>query len=218
MAETSVIIIEDCPETQAKLVQLINTANNFRLLGYGDSVSQGRTLLTRQTPDVALIDLGLPDGSGIDLIRFISKKNPATQVLVISAFAGEKDVITAIEAGACGYLLKGEDSLSILGSIEHMLAGGAPITPVIAKHLLKRFHRPAAVSEADTTTFSEETLTKREQDILQQVSRGFTSHEIAAASHISYHTVTTHVKNIYRKLAVSSRAAAVEAGHNRGLL
>lgn len=175
-------------------------------------MSEGIRLLDRAAPDVLLVDLGLPDGSGISLIQHIREKGLNTQALVISVFGDELTVVPALEAGAQGYLLKDHPAEAIPQAIFQLMEGGAPISPVIARHMLKRFRR----SSAPATEM--EQLTRRERDVLEMVSRGYTSSEIAEKTCKSYHTVTTHVRNIYRKLAVNSRAEAVTKAMQFGLL
>lgn len=171
------------------------------------------------TPDVLLLDLGLPDGDGINIIRYIKEKNLATGVIVLSAFGDEKHVVEAISAGAVGYLLKDENHQAIEASILQMLEGGSPISPKIARDLLCYFQdsMPKPVSKSDHASEGIK-LTKREIEVLRKIAKGFTCKEISEMEYLSYHTVATHVRNIYKKLSVSSRAGAVFEAYSLRLI
>ena len=161
-----------------------------------------------------LVDLGLPDGSGIELIREARQVSPATQMLVITVFADEQHVMEAIEAGAHGYLLKDGSSDYIARSIAELLAGGAPISPPIARYLLRRFQLQSQPALARAAPM----LTAREREILSLVARGFKVPEIGELLQISGHTVTTHVLHLYRKLEVNSRSEAIYEAVHLGLI
>jgi len=215
MDEYGVVIVEDDSHAREHFSAAVQAYDRLCLLATAPDFEQGLALLRQYDPDVLLVDLGLPDGDGAELIRIISAEGLSTEAMVITVFGDERHVLAALEAGASSYLLKDDDSVQIGAAILQMMAGGAPISPAIAKHLLKRFRSPPApVAEADNVA----QLTKREQEILQLVSKGYTANEIAELCHISYHTVTTHVKRVYRKLAVNGRAEAVFAALRLGLV
>jgi DNA-binding NarL/FixJ family response regulator len=155
---------------------------------------------------VALVDLGLPDGSGLDVIRAIAAERDSVAV-VLSVFDDEATVLDAIEAGASGYLLK--DDADVPEAILRAANGESPVSPAIAVHLLRRL-RPAAPSEAS--------LTPREIELLECFARGHSYKEAALRLGISYHTVTDHVKAVYRKLAVRTRGEAVFAAVSNGII
>jgi DNA-binding NarL/FixJ family response regulator len=210
-----VVIVEDDPQTRAALCAHVAGHAAFEVVAEAGSVRDALRALTRDA-DVLLVDLGLPDGSGIDVIRAGLARNPNLEILVISVFGDERHVVDAIEAGAAGYLLKDADPTAITSAILDLLAGGSPITPIIARRLLKRFQRnghSASVPDADAPS-----LTARESEVLRLVSRGYTNQEIAALLDVSFHTVTSHVKHIYRKLAVRSRSAAIFEATQLGLI
>lgn len=221
----SVIIIEDLSPARIRFAQVIDRHPDLKLAGTAATLRDGIALLHRTHPDVVLLDLGLPDGSGVTLLNEINAQAYPTQALIISVYGDEHTVVPALEAGAAGYLLKDHPTEDIPEAIFQMIQGGAPISPVIARHMLRRF-RPAESIEtirgsreapADSHP-PREPLTKREHEVLELVSRGYTSQEIAEQKGKSYHTITTHVRNIYRKLAVNSRAQAVSAAIHNGLL
>ncbi len=161
--------------------------------------------------DVVLLDLGLPDGSGLDLIAGL-RQRPGTHVLVFSVLGDETSVLRAIELGAAGYLLKESAPAEIIEAIDNVLAGGAPLTPSVAAHLLRRLRQPVATPAPSAPARSEpsiEMLTGRERDVLLALARGYSYDESAELLGISRHTVGHHVKHIYSKLAVNSKSEAV---------
>ncbi len=169
--------------------------------------------IANMLPDVALVDLGLPDISGFDVIRHIRSATPHTAVMVVSVFGGERNLVQAIEAGATGYLLKDSRSGDFNDAIHALRAGESPISPSLARHLLKRFTAPPPAAAPGTSP-----LSARELTILQGIARGDSLPEIGAALFISPFTVKTHVQNIYRKLEARSRQHAVYLAQQRGLI
>lgn len=194
--------------------RMIQSQPDLTLMGSAGSLAQAQALLRRNTPDVAIIDLGLPDGDGISLIQTLWRETPGTAVLVATVFGDEAHVIRALEAGARGYLLKDTPLEDFARALHLVHQGGSPLSPQIARHLLKRFE-PAARPSREP---SPDALTSREVDILTRISQGFTVAETAAQLQISTHTVSSHVKNIYSKLAVHNRVEAVNLARRQGLI
>lgn len=213
----SVLLVEDDDATRAHLAKEIAAHPELRLLGAAASCREARMRLAESEPDVMLVDLGLPDGSGADLIRELSARRARTESMVITVFGDESHVVAAIEAGATGYLLKDASSEGIGRAILELLGGGSPISPAIARHLLKRFHSPAR-AEPPGRSVDLPGLTEREHEVLTLLVKGFTYSEIARLLAISAHTVTSHVRHIYRKLEVRSRAEAVYEALQLGLV
>jgi DNA-binding NarL/FixJ family response regulator len=212
-----VLLVEGDTPTRERLAGIISAHPRLELLFSCGNLAQGREQLAIQSPHVLLVDLGLPDGHGVELIRTARHKNQHTEIMVISVFGDERNVINAIEAGATGYLLKDGDSSYVGKSVMELMAGGSPISPSIARHLLKRF---SIAPEAEAPKDDESTpyLTKREIDVLNAVAKGLTYVEIADVLNMSPHTVTSHIKNIYRKLEVRSRSEAVFEAVQLGLI
>jgi len=218
----TVLLVEDDPRARARLADVIEGCDALRLAATAGTFAEGRARLLEDGPDVLLTDLGLPDGDGTDLIRLAAEKSPGTLCMVITVFGDERHVVAAIEAGALGYLLKDGRAESLASSILEMLDGGSPISSAIARHLLRRL-RPGeedAASDAKAEPASEPVprLSNREQEVLTHVVKGFTTPEIARIMGVSPHTVTTHVRGIYRKLSVSSRGEAVYEALQLGLV
>lgn len=210
-----VLVVEDDPLTRESLVNKIEQDPGLRVDAACGSVAEGRALIAASEARVALMDLGLPDGDGTDLIHLAAQRQPPMEVMVITVFGDERHVVRAIEAGATGYLLKDADARSVAQSIHDLLGGGSPISTSIARHLLRRFRRDDALSPpADSGVH----LTPREMEVLEVVARGYSNAEIGSLLELSLHTVNSHIKNIYRKLAVRSRSEAVFEAVQQGLI
>jgi len=163
--------------------------------------------------DVLLTDLGLPDGHGLPLIRALRTTHPSCEVLVISVFGDAETVVDCVEAGAVGYIHKDSQPADVAQVILDVRRGASPISPMIARKLLERLRGSPAV--APTTDVS---LTTAESEVLELIARGYAHGEIARLRAVSIHTVQTHVKNLYRKLAVHSRTEAVYEATQLGLI
>lgn len=213
MASHTVLLLEDDPATRERLQGIVCSADGLQLLAaFGDVQSTLAWLAQNPAPQVLLSDLQLPDGSGIEVIRHLRRVSPQTESMVISVFGDEAHVVAAIEAGATGYLLKDADADEIRSAILRLVAGESPISSAIARHLLRRFQpqpEPAA---------SVSSLTPREREVLQLIAKGLSYNRIAEALQMSPNTVTSHIKQIYRKLAVNSRGEAVFEAQQLGWL
>lgn len=209
----SVVIVEDDLDILDRLVSLIEEHESYELLVGVSCREDGINALSMLKPDILLTDIGLPDGSGIDIIRTIQKENLDCEAMVISGFQDEHIVFQALEAGAKSYILKHDEGAKIVDAIDSMMQGGAPISPLIARLMLKKFNH----QEANKTALPE-ALTERQINILKLVSQGFSSKEIAEKLDITYYTVTTHIKNIYGKLQVNSRTEALHEANKLGLI
>jgi len=212
---TTVMVVEDDPDFLNRFCRIIAGDPQLALFAAVSNLAAARQAIATAAPGVLLTDLGLPDGSGIELIRETARRHPATDIMVISVFGDEDHVLGAIEAGATGYILKDSLPEEFVGLIKQLIAGGSPISPIIARQLLKRF-RPAAVTAAPPG--EEACLSARESEVLALIAKGFSFAEIAGLLSVSPHTVTTHVKKIYQKLAVHSRGEAVYEAGKMGLI
>jgi len=210
---TQILVVEDEPEFLRAYCEAITREPDFRLAGAVSTLAAARALLEQSVPDVLVVDLGLPDGDGTELIRLAAKRRPDCDALVVTVFGDDAHVIGAIEAGATGYLLKDSPPGELARCIRELRAGGAPISPGIARRLLSRMRAPA-----DKPAAAPSPLSEREAQILGLVAKGLSFAEVAAALDISAHTVVAHVKNIYRKLSVHSRGEAVFEATQLGLL
>jgi len=221
-APVTVLLVEDDAVTRRMFSLAVQEEPSFQLQAALDSMQSALDWLEGQAPDILLVDLGLPDGSGIEVIRYCACRSPATHIMVITTSSDEDSVVASIEAGASGYLLKDVGRMDIVSSIRELREGGSPISPTIARKLLAKMRdaRPAQQEEADAQEDDKPqiALTKRESSILELIARGDTYVEVARQLSLSVGTVQTHIKNIYDKLSVHSRGEAVYEANRRGLL
>ena len=219
-----VIIVEDEPLIQKRLTDiLINLGYSIADLRFAQNLAQANEQLLTHSASFALVDLGLPDGNGVDFIETLKKYDPTITILVISAWSTEDAILDALSAGATGYVLKERDDLEVTLSIRSVLRGGAPIDPFIAQKILKQLQfngrsTPNKNLSDSKITDNESILSKRELGILELVAQGLSNKEIADHLTLSRYTVESHIKHIYRKLAVCNRAKAIDTARNLGLL
>lgn len=214
-----VLIVEDDAVTRKALCLAVESEPALRLLGALDSVKPALAWLENAMPEVLMTDLGLPDGSGIEIIRACAHRYPDVDIMVVTMSSDEENVLACIEAGASGYVLKDAGKTDIARAVLDLCAGGAPMSPTIARMVLAKVRdgkRP--VAEATTDSADATSLTKREAAILDLIAQGDSYGEVAKLLSVSVGTVQTHIKNIYGKLAVHSRGEAVFEAHRRGLL
>ena len=211
----TVLIVEDEPLARRRLEGVVQQVPELRVVASAATAADARTALHAQ-PDVMLVDLGLPDGSGVELIREARTIAPQTRSLVITVFADEQHVMRAIRAGAQGYLLKDGSAEYMGNAILELLAGGSPISAPIARYLLQNL-QPEPVA-APTAPGDGRELSARELEILTLVAKGFSVAESAELLKISDRTVSKHVQHIYRKLEVTSRSEAIYEAVHLGLI
>jgi DNA-binding NarL/FixJ family response regulator len=212
-----ILLVEDEAHTREHLAAALGADERLEVVGAEPTLERGRAALVRLRPDVLVTDLQLPDGDGTSLIRAISESGLPTLPMVITVFGDEKTVVGALEAGALGYLLKGGSQRYLVDSVLELHGGGSPISPAIARHLLRRFRDEGGASVAEVSPDAPH-LSAREQQVLDYLCKGFTFAEAARLLDVTPHTVATYVRRIYRKLAVRSRAEAVYEAQQLGLL
>ncbi|MGA0569584.1 response regulator [Variovorax sp. VNK109] len=211
-----VLLVEDDPAFCAAFSAAVAGAEDAELAGIARSRSEGIAMVRATRADVLLVDLGLPDGSGIDVIRAMHREAPGCTAVVSSVFGDEQHVVQAIQAGAAGYLLKDTAPEDVVEELRCVHRGGSPISPIIARsvlRLLQQQETPEAPVAADSTL-----LSAREAQVLELVAKGFSYDEIASQIGVSRHTVLTFVRRIYAKLEVNSKMEAVNAARRKGLL
>jgi DNA-binding NarL/FixJ family response regulator len=224
-----VLVVEDDPQMRAYFSSSVQGCGELELAGSLGTVGASLAWLDddANTLDVLLTDLGLPDGSGLEVIRHAVKLHPRCEPLVISMFGDDANVLASIEAGALGYIHKDSSPEDIAQTILAMRAGASPISPMIARRVLAKYR--ADLSDAGGGTISAQgvrpsgptgstLLSVREQEVLSLISRGFSYAEIARLKNLSVHTIQTHIKNLYAKLSVNSRSEAVFEATRMGLL
>lgn len=210
-AVKSALVVEDMPAVRDGLVAVLRDAYPGVHVEAAGSLREARVLLRTLRPDVALIDLGLPDGSGVQLIEQLSSDLPACPCVVTTIFADDVHLFPALRAGAQGYLLKDQPRARMVQALQGIVAGEPPLSPVIARRLLKVF-------APDTDAQPAARLSPRERETLTLIAKGFKLPDVAAQLGITRNTAADFVKSIYRKLNVSSRAEATLEAARLGLV
>jgi DNA-binding NarL/FixJ family response regulator len=199
----SVAIVEDNAGIRRNLELLVRESPGFRCTCACGSGEEALKQIPREPPDVVLMDIHLPNLSGIECTARLKQLLPKLQVIMITVYADTEKVFSALRAGASGYLLKRSSPDKLLEAITDVSQGGAPMTSEIARKVVEAFKAPRPAAQADSD------LTRREQEILRLLCEGFANKEIAKSLSISFDTVRWHLKQIYEKLHVRSRAEAV---------
>lgn len=212
-----VLVVEDDVVTRRLLCNAIELEPSLELGGAMSTVIDAQKYLEHTPIDLLLTDLGLPDGSGLAVIRSCHRLSPWADIMVITLSSDEDQILACIEAGASGYVLKESGHVNILRAILDLRSGGSPISPVIARKVLARMRRYAAGAHVALAPDGA-MLTRRESAILELISRGGTYAKVAQALGLSVGTVQTHVKHIYAKLSVHSRTEAIIEAQRRGLI
>jgi DNA-binding NarL/FixJ family response regulator len=199
------LVIEDLAATAEWLLRAVREAFPEIIVEHAETLADARTALQRSAPDIALVDLDLPDGSGIDLIAAISARHPQCHCIVTTIYGDDRHLFPALRAGAQGYLLKDQPVERLVASLQAIDRGEPPLSPAIARRLLGMFtpNDPAP---------AEQKLTTRERETLVLIAKGLRLAEVAEQLGVTRNTAAGFVKAIYRKLNISSRAeAALEA-------
>lgn len=198
-----VAIVEDNRSFREKLAAYLDATPEFRCVGLFDSAEDALKSIPKLMPDVVLMDIHLPSLSGVACTRRLKDLCPSVQILILTVYEDNERIFGALKAGASGYLLKRADPADILAAIQEVRHGGAPMSSQIARRVVQSFREAGAKPE------KEEALSQREEEILQQLAKGYSTKEIADKSSISVNTVRTHLQHIYDKLHVRSRTEAV---------
>jgi len=202
-----VSIVEDDEEIRANLGDRIGGNNSFRLMGSYANAEAALADLPRRTPDVVLMDINLPGVDGIECVRQLKPKMPDVQFVMLTVYEDNNRLFKSLVAGASGYLLKRTPPAKLLAAIREAHAGGSPMTPQIARRVVQHFQQaPQPSSELQR-------LTPREQEVLDQLAKGFRYKEIVDNLGISSGTLHSYIRSIYDKLHVHSRTEAVLKFH-----
>lgn len=224
-----VLIVEDDVPTREFFADSVSRCLELSLVGSVGTFEEARAMIEDKGPviDILLTDLALPDGNGLDLIRLAGRLRPSCESLVISMFGDEDSVLSSVEAGALGYIQKDFTPDNIAHTILEMKDGASPISPMIARRVLAKYRAlhlvdqvppAAAAAGAPTGGLVRTLLSVREQEVLELIARGFSYAEISRLKSVSVHTVQSHIKNLYTKLAVHSKSEAVYEATRLGLL
>ena len=207
------LIVEDDPAFSSLLNRILQEDAGFEGAIIAATLAEARKVLGKVDPPLVLLDLGLPDGRGVELLKDIPED---VCTIVVTVFDDEPDVIAAMAHGANAYLLKDDPALgqSILAALD----GKSPLSPAVATHLLSSWRRLTGATGRAKPHATGAVLSPRESEILQSFAEGLSYCDTAKRLGISQHTVADHVKSMYRKLTVNSRAAAVTKGLRKGLV
>lgn len=213
---TPALIVEDDPGTQQRLASVVREVEPNAEVVLASSLAEAYAILKGTEFAIALVDIRLPDGDGRELVARLHACHEQIPVLVVSSWGHEDTVLSALRAGAIGYLLKEREDIELALSLKSIQRGGAPIDPIIARRILALLSGSSAAS--DVPPSEEVRLSARELEVLQLLARGCSNREIADLIALSRLTVEGYIKAIYRKLAVGSRTAAVFEAQKLGLL
>lgn len=210
------LLLEDMPESQEMLREVAQTAFPGIRIQCAADISSALKMIRQFDFDLALIDLSLPDGNGTTVIEALLARAPDTMIVVATIFDDDDHLFPALRAGARGYLLKDQAPEQLARQLYGITHGHPPLSPSIARRLLDHFR---IEQESGPNTATEDIrLTPREREVLVQLTRGISIADIGNVMGISRHTVSDHVKSIYRKLNISSRAEAALSAKNMGLI
>lgn len=197
-----IAIVDDDNGVRTNLVRAVERFENCVCVGQFPSAEAAIAKMNECQPDVVLMDINMPGMNGIECVRQLKERTPDTEFIMLTVYEDTESVFNALEAGASGYLLKRAARDELHDAIKQVHAGGSPMTSHIARKVVQSFRRKPAV-EVDTAK-----LTAREAEVLEQLAQGYLYKEIAESLGISYDTVHNHIRNIYEKLQVRSRAEA----------
>lgn len=211
-----VVVIEDDAATRKMLVSALEADADYKVVAEFSEGGPAIASIKEIEPDLLLIDLGLPDVSGLQIIHEIGATYPKCDILVITTFGDDLSIFSALEAGARGYLLKGVTAEELRRDVRHLRDGGSPLSPSIARKVLDRLSADKIAQTVSPNNAA--LLTPREIEILRFIGQGLTYNETAAHCKITNATVHAHLKSIYRKLAVHSNTEAIYEGRRRKII
>ena len=210
----NILLLEDLPEIRAWLKTLVMQVFPSAHISESARVHDALEMVSAVKFDLALIDLGLPDGSGVDVVSALRESQPEAQSVVVTIHDDDEHLFPALQAGAFGYLLKEQARELLMEQLQRISQGEPPLSPSIARRVIAYF---AAQAKPQASLMPAVQLTERESEVLLRVAKGFTLPEIGVQLNLSRHTIADYVKQIYRKLNVSSRAEAALEAQRLGL-
>ena len=209
-----ILLLEDLPEIRAWLKALALQVFPDAQISEASRIHDALELVNAVRFDVAMLDLGLPDGSGVEVVQALREKQPEAQSVVVTIHEDDDHLFPALQAGAFGYLLKEQSREQLSEQLQRISQGEPPLSPSIARKVIKYF---ASQNLPQTNAMPTVSLTERESEVLLRVAKGYTLPEIGVQLGLSRHTIADYVKQIYRKLNVSSRAEAALEAQRLGL-
>ncbi|ABM96190.1 DNA-binding response regulator [Methylibium sp. Pch-M] len=215
---THILLLEDLPEIRVWLKALALQVFPQAQITEAARVHDAREHISAQRFDLALVDLGLPDGSGVEVVAALREAQPEAQSVVVTIHDDDDHLFPALQAGAFGYLLKEQSREQLADQLRRISAGEPPLSPSIARRVIQYFAaQQRSQFREKTPLMPGVTLTERENEVLLRVAKGFTLPEIGVQLNLSRHTIADYVKQIYRKLNVSSRAEVALEAQRLGL-
>jgi DNA-binding NarL/FixJ family response regulator len=208
------LVVDDHPVVRNGLTGMFNGAPDFEVVGEAANGSEAVALAAALRPDVILMDLRMPELDGVSAIKELAAADCEARVLVLTTYDTDRDVLSAIEAGATGYLLKDAPPMELFRAVRAAARGEAVLSPSVVTRVVGQVRGGPGRSEPEGA----ESISARELEVLELVARGATNREAAAQLFISEATVKSHLVHLYTKLGVGDRAAAVAAAYDRGLL
>ena len=209
-----ILLLEDLPEIRAWLKTLALQVFPDAQISEASRIHDALELVSAMRFDVAMVDLGLPDGSGVEVVQALREKQPDVQSVVVTIHDDDEHLFPALQAGAYGYILKEQPRELITEQLQRISQGEPPLSPSIARKVIRHF---AEQAKPAVNAMPDVALTERESEVLLRVAKGFTLPEIGVQLGLSRHTIADYVKQIYRKLNVSSRAEAALEAQRLGL-
>lgn len=206
----SVLVLEDQAVVRKMLAGVVCQVYPDAWIVEARLCAEATAAISQQKFELGLIDLGLPDGSGIDIIRLLRQSNDRAEIIVATIFDDDGHLFDAMEAGATGYLLKEQSPAELVAGLEQLRAGKPPLSPSVVRRLVAHFHEKRPIQDSN--------LTPREQEVLKLIAKGLNRKDVAELLGLSKYTVSDYIKVIYRKLDVSSRAEATLEAERLGLI
>jgi len=216
----NILLLEDLPEIRAWLKTLAQQVFPDATIAEASCIQDALALVKTQKFQLAMLDLGLPDGSGVDVVQALRDKQPDAQSVVVTIHDDDDHLFPALQAGAFGYLLKEQPREQLAEQLHRISQGEPPLSPSIARRVIQYFSAQSRLTpegDMNNTLTPHVQLTDRENEVLLRVAKGFTLPEIGLQLNLSRHTIADYVKQIYRKLNVSSRAEAALEAQRLGL-
>lgn len=207
-----ILIVDDHPVVRDGLTAILSTQSDLVVIGEAENGKEALEMCAEQQPDLLLLDLEMPEMDGVEVIRQLADSSPKTRVIVFTAFDSDDRIMSALEAGAQGYLLKGAPRDELFNAVRVVHAGGSLLQPIVASKLLRR----VKTDTAEASAF--DPLTSRELDVLKELAKGLQNKEIAAELYITERTVKFHVSSILGKLGAGNRTEAVTIAAQNGLI
>lgn len=211
--EIRILVADDHPVVRQGLVAMLRTEPDFVVVAEASTGKEALQQVEVLAPDIILLDLEMPEMDGVEVIRSLREIDPDTRILVFTAYDTDEKIVNAVEAGAQGYLLKGAERQKVFEAVRVICDGGSLLQPVVATKLMQHMS-----GQGDKSTDRVESLTNRESEVIQLLSKGFTNKEIARELVITERTVKFHVSSILGKLGAGNRTEAVSIAAQRGLV